>query len=346
MGKALKPTIYEVAKRAGVSRQTVSRVINNRPDVATDTRERILQIIDEIEYRPSAIARSLSKQRTYNFGLLTAGLEFIGPSTTLSGIAKKAEELDYGLFLKELPKFSANNIQPIVNWFLTRQVDGIIWAAPEIGDNREWVHDFIDNIRVPFIFLTSEKRNNISIVNIDNYYGAKLATQHLLSIGRKHIGHISGPMDWWESRQRYLGWADALRDAGIEPENRMVAAGNWSSKSGKRAFTQLLSTYPEMDAVFSGNDQMALSILSLGCEMNMNIPEDLSVVGFDGIPESEFYSPPLTTVYQNLIQLGCIAVQELVRMVEAQNSGEDQIEPIYLTLKPELIIRKSSIPAS
>jgi len=346
MGKAVKPTIYEVAKRAGVSRQTVSRVINNRPDVADGTRERILQIINEIEYRPSAIARSLSKQRTYNFGLLTAGLEFMGPSTTLSGIAKKAEELDYGLYLKELPKFSANNIQPIIDWFLARQVDGIIWAAPEIGDNREWVQEFIKNLRVPIIFLTSEERTNISIVTIDNYYGARLATEHLLSVGRRHIGHISGPMDWWESRQRYQGWADALRDVGIEPDDRMVASGNWSSKSGKKAFSQLLSTFPEVDAVFSSNDQMALSVLSSACDENLKIPEELSIVGFDGIPESEFFSPSLTTVYQNLIELGCVAVQELARMVEAQNAEEDQIKPIYLKLKPELIIRESSVPAN
>ena len=346
MGKGSKPTIYEVARRAGVSRQTVSRVINNRPDVATDTRQRVLQIIDEIEYRPSAVARSLSKQRTYNFGLLTAGLEFMGPSTTLSGIAKKAEELEYGLYLKELPSFNANDILPLLDWFLSRQVDGILWAVPEIGSNRDWTEGMIDDFRVPIIFLTSERRENISIVTIDNYYGARLATEHLLDIGRKHIGHISGPMDWWESRQRYQGWEDALKAAGIEPEDRMVASGNWSSKSGKKAFDILLSTFPEMDAVFSANDQMALSILQTACDQQINIPGELSVVGFDNLPESEFFCPSLTTVFQNTNELGCTAVQELVRMVEERNSGNEFIKPIYLTIKPDLIIRKSSIPVS
>jgi DNA-binding LacI/PurR family transcriptional regulator len=344
MGRGTKPTIYEVARRASVSRQTVSRVINNRPDVADDTRKRILQIIDEIGYRPSAVARSLSKQRTYNFGLITAGLEFIGPSVTMSGIAKKSEQLGYGLYFKELPRFFGENIQNIIDWFLARQVDGIIWAVPEIDSNRDWVDELVDDIQVPIIFLTSAKRENISTVTIDNYYGAKLATEHLLENGRKKIGHISGPLDWWESRERIRGWKDALRDAGIEAEDRMMSSGNWSSKSGKKAFDQLKNTFPEMDAVFVANDQMSLSVMQTVCEENIDIPNKLSIVGFDGIPESEFFSPPLTTIAQNLDKLGSVAVQELARMVEESNSDGELGEPIYLTLKPTLIIRKSSIP--
>jgi len=343
MTKNSKPTIYEVARKAGVSRQTVSRVINNRPDVAPATRQRIMKIIDELDYHPSAIARSLSQQRSYNFGLLTAGLEYMGPSTTLSGIAKKSEELNYGLYLKELPSFNANNIHPLLEWFLARQVDGIIWAVPEIGANRDWIKDSIEDIRVPIIFLTSAKREKISIVTIDNYFGARQATQHLLDQGRKQIGHISGPMDWWESRQRLKGWQDALREAGIEPEERMVAEGNWSSKSGKQAFEKLQITFPEMDAVFSGNDQMALSILQTACTENIKVPGDLAVVGFDGLPESAYFSPALTTIFQNTIELGCTAVRTLARMVEERDI-EPSREPVYITIKPDLIIRRSSTP--
>ena len=257
MGKDSKPTIYEVARIAGVSRQTVSRVINNRPDVADDTRERILKIIEEIDYRPSAVARSLSKQRTFNFGILTAGLEFIGPSVTMSGIAKKSEQLGYGLYLKELPRFSTGNIQGIIDWFLARQVDGILWAVPEIGSNRDWVEALFDDINVPIIFLTSAERENISIVTIDNYLGARLATEHLINSGCKRIGHISGPMDWWESRQRFQGWQDALVEAGIETEGRMTAEGNWSSRSGKEAFSQLRASFPEMDSVYENPATMS-----------------------------------------------------------------------------------------
>lgn len=342
MGRSSKTTIYDVAKEAGVSRQTVSRVINNHPDVASGTRERILRIIDEMNYRPNAIARSLGRQRTYDFGLVTAGLDFMGPSTTLSGIAKKAEELGYGLYLKELSSFNANNIYPLIDWFLAHQVDGIIWAAPEIGPNRDWVEDVLDDIPVPIIFLTTGKRRRISIINIDNYYGARIATEHLFEQGRRKIGHISGPLDWWESQQRLKGWQDALKAAGIEPEERMIASGNWSSKSGKKAFEQLSDTFPEMDAVFSGNDQMALSILQTACEKHIKVPEDLSVVGFDGIPESAYFSPALTTLFQNTVELGCTAVRELARMVEERNKRNENCEPIDIVLRPELIIRESS----
>jgi len=343
MEKRAKLTIYEVADKAGVSRQTVSRVINNRPDVADETRKRVLRIIEEFDYRPNAVARSLSMKRTNNFGLVTAGLEFIGPSVTMSGIAKETEQLGYGLYLKDLPRFNTDIIQNIIDWFLTRQVDGIIWAVPEIGNNRDWINNFIDNIRLPIIFLTAEKRKNISTVTIDNYYGAKQATSHLIESGRKNIGHISGPMDWWESKQRYNGWRDALKENGINPKENMVAEGNWSSKSGKKAFAQLLDSFPEMDALFVANDQMALSVLQTACELKINIPDQLSVSGFDGIPESEFFSPPLTTICQNLVELGSVAVQQLAQMVEMNNSDKESRESIYISLKPELIIRQSSI---
>jgi len=285
----------------------------------------------------------LSMKRTNNFGLVTAGLEFIGPSVTMSGIAKETEQLGYGLYLKALPRFNTDIIQNIIDWFLTRQVDGIIWAVPEIGNNRDWINNFIDNIRLPIIFLTAEKRKNISTVTIDNYYGAKQATSHLIESGRKNIGHISGPMDWWESKQRYNGWRDALKENGINPKENMVAEGNWSSKSGKKAFAQLLDSFPEMDALFVANDQMALSVLQTACELKINIPDQLSVSGFDGIPESEFFSPSLTTITQNLVELGSVAVQQLAQMVEINNSDKESRESIYISLKPKLIIRQSSI---
>jgi LacI family transcriptional regulator len=341
-----QPTIKDVAKAAGVSIQTVSRVINNRPDVASKTRKRIQRIIKEVDYRPNAIARSLSTQRTYNFGLVTSGLEFIGPSVTLSGIANKSEQLGYGLFLKEVPKFHSGGVRYLLDWLLEKQVDGIIWAVPEIGENRDWVDELINDIRVPVIFLTSAKRKNISTVTFDNYTGAKLATQHLLECGRRNIGHISGPMDWWESQERYKGWRDTLINFGIDPEDRMIADGNWSTKSGKKAFEQLKRSFPEMDAIFIANDQMSLGVLHTAYAEGIKVPNEIAIVGFDGIPESEYYSPSLTTVAQNLEQLGSVAVEQLARMVEESNSERELGDPIYLTMKPELIVRRSSVPVS
>lgn len=342
MAEKKKTTIYEVAKEAGVSRQTISRVLNNRPDVASVTRKHVQDIIQRMEYHPSAIARSLSAKKSFVFGVVTAGLIYTGPSRTLSGITSKAEELGYGLLLKELASFSSNNIHPLIQWFQAHQVDGIIWAAPEIGDNRYWLTGLLKEVQIPIIFLTMEKRDDVSIVAIDNYLGARLATEHLISLGRKKVGHISGPLSWWEARQRKKGWEDTLSGAGIQVFDNMWTEGNWSSKSGKLAFEQLLRSFPEMNAVFVANDQMGLSVLQTAFEQGRMVPDDLAIVGFDGLPEAEYFCPSLSTIYQNQIELGCIAVQELVRIVEEKLLDHDELGPKHVTLTPELIIRNSS----
>jgi LacI family transcriptional regulator len=342
MAEKNKITIYDVAKKAGVSRQTVSRVLNNRQDVSADTRKRVQEIMVDLNYHPNAIARSLSRQKSYIFGVVTAGLKYIGPSRTLSGITSKAEELGYGLLLKELASFSANNVHPLIQWFQSHQVDGIIWAAPEIEDNRKWLQDLLPEIDIPIIFLTMEKRENVSIVSIDNYLGARMATEHLVSLGRKHIGHIAGPLTWWEARQRKIGWETALSEAGFRPSDNMWAEGNWSSKSGISAFKELLKKFPIMDALFVANDQMALSVLRTAFEQNIKIPGDLALIGFDGIEESEFYCPSLSTIFQNQNELGCIAIQELVRLVEEKLKDDQAMKPKYILVQPEMIIRQSS----
>lgn len=337
-----KPTIYEVAQAAGVSRQTVSRVLNNRPDVSPKTRKRVKEIIEQLDYQPSAIARSLSLKKTYSFGVVTAGLKFIGPSRTLSGITREAEELGYGLLLKELASFSVNNVTPILQWFQSHHVDGIIWAAPEIGDNRNWLKGLLTEIDIPIIFLTMEKRQEVSIVTIDNCLGGKLATEHLIDLGREKIGHISGPLDWWEARERKRGWEEALSAAGFQPKNQMWVEGNWSSKSGKHAMRELLDKFQDMDAIFVGNDQMALSVLQTAWQEGIQVPNDLAVIGFDGIPETEFYSPPLSTIYQNQDRVGRTAVQELIRLVDESLDDEKEIKPRHITIEPELIVRQST----
>lgn len=298
--------------------------------------------MSELNYQPSAVAQSLSRQKSYIFGVVTAGLKYFGPSRTLNGITSRAEELGYGLLLKELASFNVNNVHPLILWFQAHQVDGIIWAVPEIGDNRKWLENFLSEINIPIIFITMKKREDVAIVSTDNQMGAKLATQHLIEIGKKHIGHIAGPLDWWEARERKSGWETALRKAGHEVTDQMWTEGNWSSKSGVTAFNKLLSKFPEMDALFVSNDQMALSVLRAASEHGLKIPEDLAVVGFDGLQESEFYCPPLSTVNQNQNELGRIAVEELVKCVEKKLETDEVVEPKYIILEPELIIRQSS----
>ncbi len=337
-------TIKHVAKEAGVSTQTVSRVINERPDVSPETRKSVLEVIERLGYHPSELARSLIHRRSMTIGVVTAGLKYTGPNRTLNGITTRAEELGYAILLKELSHFSVEDAQPILKFLLARQVDGILWAGPEVGNNHDWLADGLNDIPVPIIFLTMEPRPGIPVLSIDNYAGGVLATQHLLDQGRRHIAHLSGPLEWWEARQRKKAWQETLEKAGRKVEERFSVEGNWSTASGHPAFQQLKENYPEMDAVFVANDQMALSILRIACETGIRVPDELAVVGFDDLAESPYFWPALTTVKQNQHELGCRAVGELVGRIEKARA--DQVsESINILLTPELIVRQSSVKA-
>jgi len=337
-----KITIRDVAAAAGVSHQTVSRVLNDRPDVAKETRQHVLQVIKELEYQPSAIARSLTQRHSFTLGVVIAGLSYIGPSRTLNGITEQAERMGYSLLLKELPRFDTQDLRPLLNTLIARQIDGILWAVPEVGNNRAWLEDQLGGLPVPTIFMTMQARPGVSIVAVDNYAGGRMATEHLLEQGYRHIGHITGPLDWWEARQRKAGWQDTLLAAGAPMADLHAEEGNWSLVSGEQAIGRLLASHPEMDAVFVGNDQMALSVLQTVCRQGIRVPQDLAVVGFDGLPEAAHYWPPLTTVYQDQQQLGRIAVEELVRMIESSRESRAWSEPKAISLPPELIVRASS----
>lgn len=336
-------TIKEVASAAGVSTQTVSRVINERPDVSPETRKRVQKLIEQMGYQPSALARSLIRQRSHTLGVVTAGLKYIGPSQRLSGIASEAEKAGYSLLLKELSHFDEQNITPILQALVSRQVDGIIWAVPEIGNNRDWIGELTSYSGVPIVYLTMEARKNISIVSIDNYQGGRLAMAHLLEQGYEHIGHISGPMDWWESRQRIKAWRDALTDTGLETRDDYWVEGNWSSASGAQAAEELFKRYPRMDAVFVANDQMALSVLQAASQRGIRVPEDLGVVGFDNIAESAFFWPALTTVQQDQYELAKVAFEEIIKIIESNWQGEESVNPKSIVIPPTLVVRQSSV---
>jgi len=338
-----RATIKEVASAAGVSTQTVSRVINNRPDVSPETRKRVQEVIEQLDYRPSALARSLIRQRSYTLGVVTAGLKYIGPSRTLSGITSAAEGAGYSLLLNELPRFDADNIVPVFQGLLSRHVDGIIWAVPEVGENLNWINESSLDLNIPMVYLTMKSRENICVVSIDNYLGGQLAMAHLIEKGYQHIGHISGPLDWWEARERKAAWRDGLKGANLQLKEEYWVEGNWSSRSGAQAIEALFKQYPEMDAVFAANDQMALSVMQYACRNEIRIPEDLGIVGFDNIPESEFFWPPLTTVQQDQYNLGKVAVEEIIKIIESDRDKHKPVQPKTIMLAPTIVVRQSSL---
>lgn len=339
-----KVTIKDIAKQCKVSTQTVSRVLNNRLDVAPETRAAVEKAIAELGYQPSAVARSLVHQRSYTLGVITAGLRYTGVSQTLNGITEQCEASDYALLLKELPRFDVADIVPILRTLIARQVEGIIFAAPAIGNNVETVQSQLPAVSPPIVFLKSLPSPGHLTIGIDNYRGAYDAVVYLLATGRRRIGLISGPLDWLEARQRREGWVGALAAAGEPVSDHQWTMGNWSSASGEAACAELLQRYPEMDAVFASNDQMALGVLHYAATHGIRVPEDLAVVGFDDLPEAAYFTPALTTVRQPLRALGMLAVQTVLAQIEGDTAA---VPSEVLTLQTEFVVRDSTprIPA-
>jgi LacI family transcriptional regulator len=335
-------TIRQVASAAGVSAQTVSRVINDRPDVAPTTRQRVQQVIRQLGYQPNAIARSLIHQRTRTLGVVATRLDYYGPSRTLMGIEQETRALGYSLLLDLLHHPEAADLEPLLNRLLSHQVDGIIWAVPEIGGNRTWLERRVPHLPIPVIYLSMQARPELAVVAIDNRSGGRMATEHLLSQGYQNIGILTGPLEWWEARERLLGWQDALKSAARPIEFNQIVEGDWSAASGASGIRRLLEAFPQMDAAFVCNDQMAVGVLQTAPESGRRIPEDLAIVGFDDTPEAAYYRPPLTTVQQQLVDLGCTAVRELCRMIDANYQLTPEVEPPAILLQPKLIIRQSS----
>lgn len=340
--KSMHVTLRDVAKLAGVSTKTVSRVVNNQGEISEATRQRVQAAIEQLGYHPNILARSLVNQRTNTLAVVAWGIDYFGPSRTVLGIEKRSDELGYSLFLNLLARPDDGYIDRILDRLVAHRVEGIIWAVPEVGSNRGW----IDSVRLerlpPIVFLSMQARAGLVTVSVDNRHGGALAVQHLIDQGRRRIGLITGPLTWWEARERYAGWQDALQQAGITPSPTWVVEGDWSPSSGERAMRELLSREHQLDAVFVCNDQMALGALGVAHQLGFQVPRDLAIVGFDNIPESAFFGPPLTTVYQQLVDAGCIAVRNLHQLIEAKRKGnkDDPFDATLLT--PELVIRESS----
>lgn len=335
-------TITQVARAAGVSTQTVSRVINERPDVAPETRLRVQSVIEQLDYRPNVLARSLIHRRSHTIGVVAMSSGFYGPSTTLVGIEKMTRHLGYSLLLDFMHHPESDDVDRIINRLLSHQVDGILWAVPEIGNNRAWLEKKGAYLPIPVIYLSMQPIDRLQVASIDNYLGGRLATEHLLAQGYRRVGIITGPLDWWETRQRLAGWRTALEDAGCPSRAHQIVAGDWSAASGAAGIHTLWQQFPELDAVFACNDQMALGAMQAAHHLGKRLPQDLALVGFDNIPESQFFWPALTTINQPLVDLGGCAVEALVRLISAEHSDERAVEAESILIAPTLVVRDSA----
>jgi LacI family transcriptional regulator len=341
MAEKRRVTIFEVAEKAGVSRQTVSRVLNNRPDVAPETRERVQEVIQKLGYKPSALARSLSQGTSFTLGVIGYGLEFYGNSRVLSEIEAQANARGYTLALSLAHEPEQDKVEHFIGELIARHVVGVIWAVPQIGDNRTWLIKAMETTSIPIICVSMEPHPDLSVVEVDNFIGGKLATQHLIEGGYRKIGIITGPSAWWASRQRVKGWKAAMNEAGLEINPTLICEGDWSAESGFNCGKILLKNHPDIEAIFSCNDQMALGVQKAAINLGVDIPGDLALVGYDNMTESAFFPTALTTVRQGFVELGRAVMEELERRIQAEQRNEFS-SPTTIMIPPELIIRESS----
>jgi LacI family transcriptional regulator len=338
-------TLRDVAKLAGVSTKTVSRVVNNQGEIADTTRARVQAAIKQLDYRPNILARSLIHQRSNTMAVVAWGIDYFGPSRTVVGIEQQAHDLGYSLFLNLVSRPGDTDIEHVLDSLIAYRVEGIIWAVPEVGNNRAWLESSHLEQLPPIVFLSMEPRPGLAIVAVDNFSGAKQATQHLIDQGRRKIGIITGPMAWWEARERYAGWEAAMHQANLATSSSLVFEGEWTAAAGEQGMVKLLNQEPDIDAVFASSDQIALGALGTAHRLGKQIPQDLAIVGFDNMPESACFWPPLTTVYQQLIDVGRTAVQTLHTMIEAKRQSKTSNEATVTLVQPELIVRASSLRA-
>jgi DNA-binding LacI/PurR family transcriptional regulator len=334
-------TIKDVARACGVSTQTISRVINNRQDVSSATREKVLAVIDQLGYQPSAMARGM-RQGSKTLGVIITGLKYKGISTTLKGIVQEAEKQDLSIILKELATFDAKDMHPVIHSLLSHQVRGIIYAAPEVGDNWLHVNKNMSSSTPPIVFLKGNPASAPMTISTDNFHGAYLVTRHLIEQGYQKIAHISGPLDWWEARERRRGWQQALIDAGLSAEKYACIEGDWTSEKGLTAFRELKVQFSQMDAVFAANDQTALAVLHEAWSTGVSVPEKLGVAGYDNISESKYFTPALTTVRQDLHELGALAVRKILQTQKNKATSKETL-PDTILLNPELVTRASTL---
>lgn len=333
-------SITEVAKQANVSIQTVSRVINEQPGVSLQTRERILKLIEDLGYFPSRAAKAM-RGASRTLGVVGYGLDLYGPSRTLIGVQQEARRQNYNTILELVQDTETLDVRGIFEALLSNHVDGIVWCIPHIGDNLEPVVEQLRKTPIPLVFTDSAPNAHDLVINSDNYTGGKLAAQHLAENGHQVIGLIAGPLSYSSAQERRRGWEDALHEVGLPPDDRLVIEGDWGVQSGADALRLLIQRNPGMTAVFANNDQMALGVLYSAAQMGLKVPDDLAVVGYDDIPEAAFFTPALSSVRQNIVDLGARAVEQVIKAIETM-AIEGSYAPESAVIKPELVIRASS----
>jgi len=324
----------DVAQLAGVSHQTVSRVLHDSPHVSPDTRERVLSAMRQLDYRPNTVAQALVTGRSRTLGVVSFDTTLYGPASTLLGIEQAAHDAGYGVSISSVRSLNRPSVIAAVHRLRDQGVDGVVVIAPL----RAGV-EALRNLRpdFPLVAVEAGPDASIPVVTVDQVAGAAAATRHLLDLGHRTVWHVAGPADWKEAEERVEGWRKALRAAGV-PFPPMLR-GDWTARSGYVLGRALLEVR-EMTAVFVANDQMALGLLRRLHEAGRDVPRDLSIVGFDDIPEAAYFTPPLTTVRQDFPELGRRCLHVLLARIEGEPRSIERV-----VVAPELVVRASTASA-
>lgn len=328
-----RPGMMDVARLAGVSHQTVSRVINVPDSVRPDTRERVQRAIDQLGYRRNMAARALVTDSTRTIGVVTASSHFFGPASTTTAIEDAARAAGYACLVSALRSQDPREVDDLLAFLINRGVDGIIAVAPQVEIARAATKAAG---AVPLVLVADglEPAERIHVVSVDHELGARMAVRHLISQGRTRIAHVSGPADWFDAQARVRGWRAALEDSGLD--EAPCLEGDWSAEAGYRLAGALCMREP-IDAIFCANDLMALGALAALRDQGIAVPDDVAVVGYDGVDGTAYYTPSLTTVQQPFEDLGRVALEVLVEALRTGGASTSH------SISPSLQVRHSSV---
>ena len=328
------PVMSDVGRLAGVSHQTVSRVINGSSHVTPATRQRVMAAMQQLGYRPNPIARALVTGRSRTLGVVSFDTTLYGPASTLFGIERAAHAAGYFIIVASLKALDRTSVGEAIVRLQLQGVDGIMAISSDEESVDALRHASAD---VPLVAVAAGPEAKVPVVAVDQLTGAMMATGHLLDLGHETVWHISGPSGSLESQRRVDGWRSRLEASGraLPP----VLTGDWSARSGYH-LGRRLSRDTAVTAVFVANDQMALGALRAMHEGARQIPHEVSVIGFDDIPEAPYFMPPLTTIRQDFGEVGSRSLRVLVQSIETFTAGGSPSAGSMV--EPELIVRAST----
>jgi DNA-binding LacI/PurR family transcriptional regulator len=335
--KPKRPTIKDVAARAGVSRQTVSRVINDKPEVLPETRARVLAVIEELGYRPSATARSMVAGHTHTLGCITPNLTDFTFASMIESAQAEARHQGYFFLTGSAP--TESDVEPLLEELLRRGVDGLLVINPYADARYRRILPLVEKGMAVVYLGNSARGEAVSAVRCNERECGQRATDYLLGLGHTAIATIIGPSNEECTPDRLEGYRQALEQAGLGSDPALVVAGDWSATSGYQATQQLMGAGQEFSAIFAQNDRMAVGAIHALREAGRRVPDDVSVIGVDDIPLASYFDPPLTTLASPFKSQGRQAARLLIETI--QNPGR---APEQTLIQPRLIERASCAP--